>query len=772
MTLKIPNDSENVFVDRSVELVRLDTALKEASSGKGQIVLIEGEAGVGKSALVKRFLSNITDDITVSTSECKVGERTPYASIREIMGISDREDISSIDIPLLGLMPIPTEKKPESLSSERDKMFDSFLSFLEKSSKKKPLLGVIDSAQWMDEASAKMLSKASPKIEKSNILLLVVYRPEDIQRGAVIFDTLKELKEQENVTSIKIQKLDYNSSREMIVKMLKRDDVPKNFIHRIYKETEGNPLFIKEIINSLIQEGILDPSSYRKIETESIRVPPTIKEVLMRRITKLDPEARKVLNYGAVIGPRFKFDVLRELTGMDEEKLLDIIDTLIDAKIIEEDPTTDEEIYIFTYMQIKEIVEESMNRSRKRVLHKKIAEYLEKINGDIYETAEHFFKGGIWKKAYQYALKAAEKSAASFGFESAVYYYNMALECSENIDNIEKNEILDILMKLGELYRSLGQWDEAIGTYSRAIEISEKLGEQRKIGEINLYLGSIEKNRGNWDSADICFEAANKIGKGLKDYHMMGDAERGLGYVHWRKGEYKDAVMHYTTAIRYAKETNDTGMAGKVFVEMGNLYSDMGNIQRAIEYYKKSIPRLKSIKSYDEIARVLNNLGDSYMQLEQWDKAIEYFSRCEDAAAKIGDVNIIAWSLFNGAEAFARKGDTTEAKKMCDEAYDVLERMDDRVGIASTYRVYGIISMNERKFDDAIKYLQKSVKILKDLNVKHLLALSEFELGNAFAGKGDDKLAQRWYNESLKIFEEINSKMNVEKVKKALYSET
>ncbi len=764
-------ETKKVFVDRTLELAKLHTALKMASSGKGRIILIEGEAGIGKTALIDRFLMDIPD-VEIRKSEGKYGENEPYAPIKELIGREGRIDKKlEKEIPLLGLMPLPTpeEKTPEKLSDERERMFDAFISFIKKSTKRSPIISVIDNAQWIDEGSAKLLVRGIPRLENTKILFIISYRPEDLRKGSAVEELISQLKLMETVNTVKLQRLEYEDVFELIKGSLNRDDLPKGSINTIYRETEGNPLFVNELINSLIQEGILDPLSYSKIELGKIRVPPSIKELLLRRIAKLRPEAKKALNYAAIIGTRFDFDTLQMLTGMDEEELLDAIDNLLEAGIIEEDETTDEEIYTFSYLQIKELIENSLNKSRRRVIHKKIAECLEKKERDPYSVAEHFFKGGIYEKAYEYALKAAERSLSSLGFEAAVHYYKLAIKAFEKIHGKkDEEELLEILVKLGDLYRTLGEWDEALVVYSRALELAEKLGKDEVIVDINLGMGDIEKNRGRWEKADVFFEAANKVAKRTGDLHRMGDAERFLGYIHWRRGEYADAVSHYTTAIKYAKEMNDSGMAGKIFIEMGNVYSDMGNIEKAIEYYQKSIPRLKKIREYREIARVLNNLGDSHLQLGNWDKAIEYFARCEDAAAKIGDVNLIGWALFNGAEAYARKGELKKAKKYCDDSYELLEKMEDNIGIASAHRVYGIIYANQEKWEEALKHLQLSVKILKEVNTPHLLGLSLFELGNVYAKMGEKKHAEKHYKEALNVFRKINSKLNIEKVEKAL----
>ncbi len=762
---------KKVFVDRTMELASIHTALKVASSGKGRAILIEGEAGIGKTALIERFLKDV-EDVNVRKTECIYGEIEPYAPIKRLMEQKE-VDVIKKEMPLLGIMPVPSspkEKKMENLEDERERMFEVFINFVKKSSKKKTTIYVIDNLQWMDESSAKLMIRTLPRLESSKILLIMAYRPVDVQKDSPVEDLISRAKILEMSSTIKLKRLGQPDVAEMIREMLNRTDIPKSFINTVYRDTEGNPLFVRELINSLIQEGIIDPSSYKGIDNIQIRIPPSVKEVLLRRVAKLSPDTKKVLNYAAIIGIRFDFETLRNLTGMDEEKLLDAIDELLEAGIIEEDETTDEEVYFFTYIQIKEIVERSLSKSRRRVMHKKIGEFMEKNGYDAYSIAEHFLKGGVYDKAYKYSLEAAKKSMETLGFESAVKYYTMALQAFENMKEKDEGELLDILMGLGNLYKSLGKWDEAMQTYKKALEIAEKLGDDEAMVDINFGMGDIEKSRGRWDAADIFFEAAGKISERIGDIHRLGEAERSLGHVHWRKGEYVDAVNHFTEAISHAKETNDSAMAGRIFIDMGNLYSDMGNLEKAIDYYQKSIPRLKKVKDYREIGRALNNLGDSYMQLEDWKKAIEYFARSEDAAAKTGDLNMIAWSMFNAGEAYARKGEVDKAKKYCDEAYEMLERMGDKVGLAAIHRVYGIIAQQEKDWEHAIKHLKKSVSMLRELDIPHLLALSLFEMGNAYAGKGDKKSAEKHYKEALEIFEKIKSKNNADKVKKALES--
>lgn len=762
-------ETPKVFIGRTMELAKLHVALKAASSGRGRIILVEGEAGIGKTALIERFLSD-NPDAKINRSEVKYGESEPYAPIKELMGRKEMGEELAREIPLLGLMPLPGPKKKEmgDLGDKRDRMFTSFVSFIKKSTKTTTIY-ILDNAHWMGDASAKLLLRALPEIERSKILFIIMYRPEELSRSDAVKELISKLKALEISSTIKLRRFRYEEAAEMVKAMLNRDDLPRSFIDTVYKKTEGNPMFIYELLLSLIHEGIIDPTSYSKLDKIEIRVPPGVKEVLMRKIAKLGSDARSVLNYAAIIGIRFDFMTLQNLTKMDEERLLDAVDELLENGIIEEDAATDEEVYSFSYVQLKEIVEASLSKSRRRVIHKKIGEYMEKTGYDPYSIAEHFFKGAVYDKAYTYAIKAAEKAVDSLGFESAVHYYNLALEAFEKMSGKkDRKELMEILVKLGNLYKIIGEWDKAINVYSRTLELAEKIGRDDVLVDVNLSMGAIEKSRGKWDDANIYFEAAEKVAKRIEDYSRMGDAERSLGYIHWRQGEYADAVSHYTTAIKYAKKTNDSGMAGKIFVEMGNVYSDMGNIEKAVEYYQKSIPRLKKIKDYEEIARALNNLGDSHLQLGNWEKAVEYFGRSEEAASKIGDINMIGWALFNKAEAYARKGDLEKARKCCDDSRKIIEDMGDKVGMGALHRVYGIIYAADKKWDDAVKHLQLSVKIFKDLDAPHLLAQSLFELGRVYSEKGEVKHAKKNYEEALKIFESINSKLNIEKVSKAM----
>ena len=147
---------------------------------------------------------------------------------------------------------------------------------------------------------------------------------------------------------------------------------------------------------------------------------------------------------------------------------------------------------------------------------------------------------------------------------------------------------------------------------------------------------------------------------------------------------------------------------------------------------------------------------------------LEYFKRCEETAASIGDLNLIAWAEFNSAEAYLREGDVKRARELCEESMEYLKKMDDRIGMASIYRVCGMILLEEGKETDAIKMLQKSVKMLKELEAQHLLAMAEVELANAFRKKGDMKHARKWYEEALSIFRRIGAKRYIDEVERRL----
>jgi predicted ATPase len=558
---------------------------------------------------------------------------------------------------------------------------------------------------------------------------------------------------------------------DMIRNILNIDNVPPQFSRKLYDESAGNPFFVEEVLKSLMDEGIILRHGHlwdAGIDLSRIRIPNTIMDVISHRVARLGEEEKKVLRYAAVTGDVFTFAILKEAVGMPEEQLLDCLDKLMAADIMQEAPDTRDEEYRFDHKLIRSVVYESMSQSRVRLMHKTVGEIIERLYPDrlgewAFDLARHFSLGKQTQKTYDYSILAAEKAFKSLAFDRAVEYYAEALRSVELLppsDGFDKDTVtFRISMLVGNLYFGLGLWASSSRHFDDAVKVAKRCGNESAELRAIIALAHSKRSLGNHLEAEKDYMRAADIASRLEDLPSMCEIQRGLGYVHWRRGENDEAVEHYNQSISTAMKAGNLASMAKTFIELGNVYNNWGYYEKAIEYYDKSIAELEKLGEHSELARAYNNIGDTYLHMGKWDLAIQALEKCRSASEKIGNRNMAAWALFNSAEALANIGELDKAESYCMTALGICESQDDKIGMNGVFRCLGIIYRMRKQWPKAIENINKSIVILEMLDIPFDLATTYFQLGLTYREMGEPDEALESFEMAKGYYETVGAKM-------------
>ncbi|MEE9150935.1 MAG: tetratricopeptide repeat protein [Thermoplasmata archaeon] len=831
---KFSGVSESRFVNREKELEDIKRHLEESIRGNGRLVFVMGEAGIGKSRLIAELGVYASSRYMMTLSGlCIYEENTePYLPFIDAFGkyisgrrVEDNEgdfgkdaqisgdyfsmglvgiassSTSSVDsvgesheapeglVPM-GLLPSgdgdakinSSDIKKINLQQERTRLFETLSQLVIDISENEPLLLVLEDLQWADDGTLQLLHYLARNIQSSRVMICGTYRPEDLKniRGEVhpLSKTLRRMRPEKLFYEIWLTRFDEGSTASMVESLLKKVDIPKLFIRRLYTESEGNPFFIEEVVKSLVNEGLIDVNDYAwkmKFDPSKIHLPGSIRDVIGRRIDGLDEETKAILGYASVIGNQFTFEALYRILNVSEEELIDSIDALIATNIIHEDRTTREERYRFDHTQIREVIYNSMSRSRRRLMHKKIGYIIEELNKNrldevAYNLAHHFYEGKDTEKSLTYAILAGEKATSAFAPEDALSYYKMALEALERLEDTRKNKEkrINLLKRLGEISFNISEWMWALEYYKKAIMLCEDIDNNTDRAESLGKIGYVHNRMGNWKMAAKNLVKSLEIYKTLDDAFGIADAHRGLGYIHWRLGEYDDAIKHYHECIQVSMEIGDMHTIALAFIELGNVHIETGDIDKAIEYYNKSLTKLEPIGDNSEMARAYNNLGDSYLKSGRYNEAIEYFKKCEEMGKRIGRRDIVGWSLFNSGEAYALKGDADKALECAEESLDILTTVGDKLGLQACYKIFGIAYGLKEEWEKALENFNACVKMGKKTNVPYIQAEVHYYFGKMFKSKGEKEKAKEQLNKALEIFKNLKTEEFVSRVKREM----
>jgi tetratricopeptide (TPR) repeat protein len=802
---KISTSLYSKFIGRDSEFQELKSQLDESISGNGRLVLVAGEMGIGKTRLADELGKYATSQnvLYLKGKSLYKENSEPYLPFVEafssyLSGEKEYQDVDSRAVMgafgeesfSLGLLPLRQNTEVESvikkanlnIRQERDRLFESICNLVIEISNDQPLLLVLDDLQWADDGTLQVLHYLARNIRHNKVLICGTYCPEDLNSNGgssnSLPETIRRMRIEKLFHEVRLTRFNEECTTQMIESLVGKQGLPNGFAKVLYKESEGNPFFVEEVLRSLVNEGIIDIASYKwaaQNDFSQIRIPGTVRDVIARRIDTLDDETKAILKVASVIGNSFTFDLLYKISDVEEEKVIDAIDASIAVNIIHEDSSSSDEKYKFDHALIREIIYTSMSKSRRRLMHKRIGVIIEKMNMNkldevAYILAHHFRMGKDVEKTLLYAVLAGDRASKVFAPEEAINYYIMALRSLEQMEN--KTEILvtklGVVSKLGEIFNVIGEWDVSLGYQNQALNLSKKIGNDLERARAYRTTGHIKQNKGEYDEALDNFERGLDISDRIQDTHGMADTYRGLGRVFWRKGEFDNAIQNYEKGLNLSEQILDEKLMASTYIELGNIYSELGNWDKAIEYHTSSLNVLEKLNDFYEIGRSYNNLGVTYARKGDVGKAIEEYEKCIEISDKTGNIRMTGWALFNVAEAYAKLGEFSKAKECCDRSLSIFEKLDEKLGISGAYMSYGIIFKLQREWDRAIMYFEKSMAIRRELKIPYRLGDGYFEFGLLYKDKGDNIRAMNCLNKAREIFTTLKAVDYLEKIEKEM----
>jgi eukaryotic-like serine/threonine-protein kinase len=439
------------LVGREQEIKILRARLDAALRGEGSLVFITGEAGIGKTRLAYELRSYAK----LRGAQCLVGggyERegaVPYQPWSDIIREYIRwapplllfKAVGAFAPELAKLVPDIGEKlgtipPPTSAPAVQQhvRLFEAVTQFFVNISKEVPLVLFLDDLQWFDEASMGLLHHMVRAITTERLLVVGAYRDLELEEQRSLSRTVAEINRERLFYALPLKRLGFSEVFQIIRQTL-GEKVPSELPDLVYGKTEGNPFFVEEVLRSLVEEGAVYPveKGWGVKDLSQVHVPQGIKEVLRKRLECLDEESNHVLSAAAVIGREFSFPVLGEVTGLDEDRLIDIIEKCLHARLLVDRHVPGEEVYAFADNQLRDVLYEDISPVRRRRHHLKVGQavekvYARKIDDHLESLAYHFLEGNDLSKAVDYSQKAGDKAKRLFAYDQARRHYETALK--------------------------------------------------------------------------------------------------------------------------------------------------------------------------------------------------------------------------------------------------------------------------------------------------------------------------------------------------------
>ena len=499
----------STFVGRERELAELIAGLDDAVAGRGRLFLLGGEPGIGTSALADERASRARErGVRVLSGRCwEAGGAPPYwpwvQSIRSLLEDLDEQarrahagafagDLAQMLPEIASLVDPDVEPKTLDPDTARFRLFDATAVFLRGVSRDEAIVVTLEDLHAADTPSLLLLEFVARTLGGSRILIVGTYRDVEVGRDHPLAATLPELAREAVTRRISLTGLRPQDVERFIVESAGVRPSGR-LVDVVYRETEGNPLFVGEIVRLLVSEGRLtgDPEAAIK------PVPQGIRDVIARRVGHISERCNHVLGIASVLGREFTLDVLGELSERALDELLDILDEASTARLVSDTPGMLGGMR-FSHSLIRDTMYEDMSASRRVRLHRRAAELLERIKKGnpehLAEIAHHFFAAapmGETTKAVHYAKSAAEHAMRRLAFEEAARLFEMAMQAMRLGDQPDEATRFELLLSLGDALTRAGDAESARDYAYEAAEIARRRQDADGLGRAALLYGGM-----------------------------------------------------------------------------------------------------------------------------------------------------------------------------------------------------------------------------------------------------------------------------------------
>jgi class 3 adenylate cyclase/tetratricopeptide (TPR) repeat protein len=680
------------LVGRRTEIEVFKKLVEQAAAGKGQILAMVGEPGMGKSRLVHEFTRHQLPPgwLVLEGASVSYGKATPYLPLIEMLRgyfqIADGDGAENIRnqvamhlleldsrledaIPpifsLLGALPkekdTGTKREPSWHAQLQDigEMIRHFNStdpqqrrratlealkrICVRESQRQNLMLVFEDLHWIDYETQAFLDGLVDSLPLAHIMLVVNYRPEYNHAWS----------EKSYYSQIRVDPLQVSSAEELLENLLgiNRDLAPLKKL--LIKRTEGNPFFAEESVRSLVETGVLtgEKGAYRAgLKIDDLVIPSTVQNLVADRIDRLPVQEKHLLQTAAVIGIIVPARLLRAMTELSEGDLQTYLTHLQAGEFLYESNLFPEQEYTFKHALTNEVSYGALIHERKVALHAKIVTALENIFGsnlqDQIETiSQHAYRGELWEKAVAYSWQSGAKAAQRSANQEAREFFQTGLRALEHLPQSRANlqQAIDLRLELRNPLYFLSEFDELQRCLREAESIAQRISDDRRLGRVINFLNSYYGLMGEHHRSIEFGTRALQINRDDVELNAVTHYYMGLAYHHI--GQYDQSIASLKRALsvteqgRFKYERFGTAFVLSVIcrIWLAQCSAQLGYFKEGKTVAEEAMTIAKEADHASSLAFAHISLGFIHVVQGNIDSAIETLETCQ----KICDVNNI-----------------------------------------------------------------------------------------------------------------------------------
>jgi class 3 adenylate cyclase/tetratricopeptide (TPR) repeat protein len=492
-----------LIVARDQELQRTLSIVDAVAGGSGQLVMLAGEPGVGKTRLAQEVTLNVRNRaFLVATGRCYEPQQTvPFYPFLEALTAAYENCPPALRAEIPHRWPhlariLPDVKIPgtETGSDGQDdplRLFRSVAGFLEAISEQTPVALLLDDLHWADGASLDLLQYLARNTRGNRVLILGTYRDVEINRRHPLEAVLRDLMREDLVERITIRRLGQDGTAQLMAVTFDEADISQEFASLVYQRTEGNPFFVQHVLRVLVERGDVfrENDRWERRAVGEMDVPESVRSVIGQRLSRLSDDTQEILAEASVLGQTFAFDDLATMSGRSEDE---VEQALTEAETLGLVREIGHDRYAFDHALTQQSLYAELPGRRRRKLHRATGEALEQLPGKerdrrAPELAWHFLQADDEEQALPYAMQAGDQARTIFAYGEALQHYATVLEIAEQLGNHQR--AAEALSRLAKLRLDTFRGKEAVADYQRLLRIAKEHGDRAQELEALLGLG-------------------------------------------------------------------------------------------------------------------------------------------------------------------------------------------------------------------------------------------------------------------------------------------
>lgn len=778
--------AQSPFVGRDDILQQLESWGETIEGGKGQLLIITGPAGIGKTRLVQTWLPHLAPQTQRWWGSAQNLSQQSYAIWREaiLRGLqlqgAPRQTVAAVLLEQLGeetwLPYLEALLFGEMLASDslgalepdqlKQQIFVALRRLLISVVRRRPLMLVFDNLQWADPLSLELLTAGLDLSRGWPISFCLVARG-DAQ-------TLPPLEahaaEQQGLSwhRLELPPLPPPDSEALLRQVLPIAEMPPALKAYILKQAQNNPYYLEELVAFVKNSGLVHQKNGRWLisdaeKLDQLRLPDSLRGLIQTRLDQLPEVQRQILTYGAVIGPSFPaallFDVLRQIPHLSQN--VDQLDPLVAQGILRFDGAS----YHFVHNSLHEVIYQTLLQARRRSLHRQIAEALEQRVGqqawaEVEQLAYHFAEAQIAAKAIPYLMQAGAKFKQRFANDAALHSYRTALTMLPQVPALA-DQAAEIQQALGDLYQQMGDYDEALEAYELALKEGTGFNQD---ADYCCRIGQVWQWKGEIDEARQWFDAALQTARRKPDeveQQVLGNIYVNLCLLNMRSGDPQSAESWGRQAVDALAQTDALGALATSYNSLGGAYYLQNRWRDASAQVEQALKIRRQIGDQLGLAGSLSNLGILYTSGGEWHKAVDVFQQSIAMCEEIGALERTLSNAHNNvAYVYIHQGKLDQAETHLRQSLKIKEQTGAMLHATGTLNNLALVALMRHDLSTALAEISRSQTLCQESNDTDYLSEALWYAARIHLARGEFEAAENTSRQAIELAQSIQSRLN------------